>query len=400
MNIKQSNRSGSSKELRDRLKALGVTVNVDSSVSIRSYYQFAHDIEQTAIREFKEHKNFEQAYVHLWKLVNLLLHEIPKHNSYNIKQFEPDKLWAKRKAKEVLDQLERITTELDRIEDENLIRKQLDLTLIDEFDGDSFADSSTVIDLIQTTDSRERESVIIDDRSNINISSEKYSEIYSRSSSIVLDDIKADIVSSPTSLDLSGNQLPFDDDGKLIFGSSNHSSIPNESVVQSSDRKRSFNEVDNKPTKSLSDLFKVLRIQDPEIQPSLPTASQPVIPSNIQVAPIPSGTSNQPLSLHERKVIDTGILSPQMPSIDSSKPSADKFKPIDIVNPTTNILKPSVTNAVQNSQRFVRMNCFSDSNVFSRFDDRFEEDTVDPISTYEKDILRFIGDYTRYNMYS
>jgi hypothetical protein len=125
-------RSDSSRKLRDRLKELAITVDVSSTVPITDYYLIAQDLDNVAIIEWEKHRNLEQAYVHLMKLSILLLEKIPSHNSFHRKQYEPEKLWAKRVADKTLKQLERFVAELDRIEDEK-IRKR-DLELIDEFD--------------------------------------------------------------------------------------------------------------------------------------------------------------------------------------------------------------------------------------------------------------------------
>lgn len=78
-----------------------------NSVSLSAYYTTSQTMFSTAL-QFLSVDDLARAYVFFKRYVNLCLVTLPKHNSFSLKQFTPDRVLAKRQCSLALDELERI----------------------------------------------------------------------------------------------------------------------------------------------------------------------------------------------------------------------------------------------------------------------------------------------------
>lgn len=123
-----------SKYVRDKLKALAVVADIQNDVRLAEYHKLAVELQQQADKSLQKGA-LEQAFVDYWKMFTLAGEKIPRHNAYSMKQYATEKQWFLNARNDAFSKIEWI---VQALEHQELQREhQMELSLIDEFDGDS-----------------------------------------------------------------------------------------------------------------------------------------------------------------------------------------------------------------------------------------------------------------------
>eukprot|EP00948_MAST-09A_sp_MAST-9A-sp1_P001673 g1673.t1 len=123
---------------------------VSNAVRLEHYFRYAR-VKSKQSEMYLEHKDYDNAYKHLWSLSKLLIQDIPKHNAYNQKVYAVDRAWLIRKAAKVVNLLQEVDTELKiDIKNEIIARKEKEENELDNL-GTGDWDFDQLDDLVQET---------------------------------------------------------------------------------------------------------------------------------------------------------------------------------------------------------------------------------------------------------
>lgn len=118
-------RTNSSEGLRTHLKKDYIVVNdCLNTVQIDKYFQYAKGMKNDAEMYFTR-KDLENSYINYMRFVIFVVQKLPNHSSYNLKKYFKDVIELKKNAKEALEILESIVTELDKQEDIRIAEEKL-----------------------------------------------------------------------------------------------------------------------------------------------------------------------------------------------------------------------------------------------------------------------------------